>query len=69
MEISGSLSMIGAGLAGIGAGIGVGLTFFAMLQGIARQPEVGGQLFQRGIIGAALAEAVFVLALVFTLIV
>ncbi|MDN5724635.1 MAG: F0F1 ATP synthase subunit C [Propionibacteriales bacterium] len=67
--MTGSLSLIGAGLAAIGAGIGVGLTFFAMLQGIARQPEVGGTLFARGIIGAALAEALFVLALVFALII
>ncbi|MFW6598569.1 F0F1 ATP synthase subunit C [Propionibacteriaceae bacterium Y2011] len=65
--INGSLSMIGAGLAAIGAGIGVGLSFFAMLQGIARQPEAAGTLFGRGIIGAALAEALFVLALVFAL--
>ncbi len=67
--MDGSLNLIGAGLAAIGAGLGIGLTFFAMLQGIARQPETGGILFQRGIIGAALAEATFVLTLVFALIV
>ena len=56
--------LIGAGLAGIGAGLGIGLTFFAMLQGIARQPEAAGTLWGRGIIGAILAEAIFVLTLV-----
>ena len=39
MDITGSLSAIGYGLAAIGGGIGVGLIFAAYMTSVARQPE------------------------------
>lgn len=38
MEITGSLNMIGYGLATIGPGIGVAMVFAAVINGTARQP-------------------------------
>jgi len=51
--------MIGAGLLGLGmmgAAIGIGLVFSALLQGTARNPAMQKTLFGYAIIGAALAE-------------
>lgn len=51
---------IGAGLAAIGligAGIGVGQVFSALINGVARNPSVKGQLFTYGLLGFALSEA------------
>ena len=44
MEITGSLNMIGYGLATIGPGIGVAMVFAAVINGTARQPEARGAL-------------------------
>ena len=63
------LKAIGAGLAVIGAGIGIGRIGGAACESIARQPEVGGQVQGAGIIFAALIEgaafAAILLCLVF----
>ncbi|MDE3036898.1 MAG: ATP synthase F0 subunit C [Pseudomonadota bacterium] len=51
--------MIGAGLLALGmmgAAIGIGLIFSALLQGMARNPSMQKQLFTNAMIGAALAE-------------
>ncbi len=63
------LKAIGAGLAVIGAGIGIGRIGTAACESIARQPEVGSQVQGAGIIFAALIEgaafAAILLCLVF----
>jgi len=60
----GSIAAIGAGLAAIGAGLGIGLIGFAMLQGMARQPEMAPKLMVNMLIAAALVEGVALFALV-----
>jgi F-type H+-transporting ATPase subunit c len=57
---------IGAGVATlglIGAGIGVGTVFSALIQGVSRNPSVRGQLFTYAILGFALSEATGLFAL------
>jgi F-type H+-transporting ATPase subunit c len=49
---------IGAGLAVIGAGIGIGKIGGAAMEGIARQPEAAGKIQTAMIIAAALVEGV-----------
>ena len=53
--------MIGAGLASIalaGAGVGIGNIFGSMIQSVARQPELRGELQGIQWLGFALTEAV-----------
>lgn len=47
---------IGAGIAVVGAGLGIGKIGGAACESIARQPEVAGQVQTAGIIFAALIE-------------
>jgi F-type H+-transporting ATPase subunit c len=49
---------IGAGLAAIGAGIGIGKIGGSAMEGVARQPEAAGKIQSMMIIIAALIEAV-----------
>ncbi len=49
---------IGAGLAVIGAGLGIGKLAAAAMDGIARQPEAGAKIQTAMIIAAALIEGV-----------
>ena len=63
--MSGSLNMIGYGLAAIGPGVGVGLIFAAYINGVARQPEARGMLQTIAFTGMALTEALAILGLVF----
>jgi len=52
--------IIGTGLATtglIGAGIGIGVVFGALILGVARNPSLRGQLFSYAILGFAFAEA------------
>lgn len=58
--------IIGSGLATIGlvgAGIGVGIVFGALILGVARNPSLKSQLFSYAILGFALSEAVGLFAL------
>lgn len=51
---------IGAGLAAIsliGAGLGIGTIFAALIQGTSRNPSIRNQLFGYAILGFALSEA------------
>lgn len=57
------------GLGAIGPGIGVGLVFSKMLESMARQPELTGQLRGMALIGAAMAEAIALYALVVSLVI
>jgi len=62
-----STAAIGAGLAIIGASIGIGMMFFSGLQSIARQPELQSKLQTQMIIGAAFIEGIALFALVICL--
>ncbi len=60
--IVGSIAGIGAGLAAIGAGIGIGNIGGKALEGIARQPEAASQIQTTMLIMAAFVEAVALFA-------
>lgn len=52
--------IIGTGLATtglIGAGIGIGVVFGALIIGVARNPSLRGQLFSYAVLGFAISEA------------
>lgn len=62
--------MIGAGLATIAlgsVGVGIGLIFSSLLEGISRNPSVHQRLFNLAIFGFALTEAIalFTIMIVF----
>ena len=60
---------VGAGLATIGAGLGIGKIGQGALEGMARQPEAGGDIRSTMIIAAALVEGVAFFAVVVCLLV
>ena len=62
------LAGIGAGLAVIGAGLGIGRIGGSAMDAIARQPEVAGKIQSAMIIAAALIEGVALFAVVVALI-
>jgi F-type H+-transporting ATPase subunit c len=62
--MTGTLAAIGAGLAVIGAGLGIGLIGGRAMDAIARQPEAGGKIQTAMIISAALIEGVALFAVV-----
>ncbi|MDO4909177.1 MAG: ATP synthase F0 subunit C [Corynebacterium sp.] len=55
---------IGYGLAAIGPGIGIGILVGKTLEGMARQPEMSGQLRTTMFLGIAFVEALALLGLV-----
>ena len=55
---------IAAGLAAIGTGGGNGMVISKMLESMARQPELSGQLRTNMFIGVGLIEAVPIIAIV-----
>lgn len=65
--IHGSLGAVGAGLAVIGAGIGIGSIGGKAVEGIARQPEAASKIQTNMIIAAALVEGVALFAVVVAL--
>ncbi len=53
--------LIGAGLATIslaGSGVGIGIVFAGLIEGISRNPEMQSEMFLYAILGFALSEAV-----------
>jgi F-type H+-transporting ATPase subunit c len=62
--MTGTLAAIGAGLAVIGAGLGIGRIGGQAMDAIARQPEAGGKIQTAMIISAALIEGVALFAVV-----
>ena len=62
--MTGTLAAIGAGLAVIGAGLGIGRIGGSAMDAIARQPEAGGKIQTAMIIAAALIEGVALFAIV-----
>ncbi|MBD2701789.1 ATP synthase F0 subunit C [Spirosoma sp. BT702] len=73
LEATGSVSVmgaaVGAGLAAIGAGLGIGRIGGSAMEGIARQPEAAGRIQTAMLIIAALIEAVALFAAVICLLV
>lgn len=55
---------VGAGLASIGAGIGIGLIGKGAVESIARQPEASGDIRANMILTAALIEGVALFAVI-----
>ena len=55
--MTGSIAALGAGLAVIGVGIGIGLIGGRAMEAIARQPEATGKIQTNMIIAAALIES------------
>lgn len=66
--MTGTLAAVGAGLAVIGAGIGIGLIGGKAMDAIARQPEAVSLIQTNMIISAALVEGVALFAVVVALI-
>lgn len=58
---------IGAGLAVIGAGIGLGMIGGKALEGIARQPEASGDIRGAMILMAALVEGAALIAILLSI--
>ncbi|MEM7102305.1 MAG: ATP synthase F0 subunit C [Bacteroidota bacterium] len=63
----GSLAAIGAGLAVIGAGVGVGYIGGKAMEGIARQPEATADIRTNMLIMAALIEGVALIAIILSI--
>ena len=58
------LGTIGYGLATIGPGIGIGMLVGKTVEGMARQPEMAGQLRTTMFLGIAFVEALALIGLV-----
>jgi len=65
--MSGTLAAIGAGLAVLGAGLGIGKIGSSAMDAIARQPEAAGKVQTAMIIAAALVEGVALFGVVVAL--
>lgn len=62
-------AVIGAGLAAVGAGIGIGNIGGSALESMARQPEMKGDLVSNMFVAAALVEGVALAAIALAFIV
>ncbi len=62
--MTGTLAAVGAGLAVVGAGIGIGQIGGKAMEAIARQPEAVGDIRTNMIIAAALVEGAALFAIV-----
>ena len=62
--MTGTLAAIGAGLAVLGAGIGIGNIGAKAMEAIARQPEAVGDIRANMILTAALIEGAAVIAII-----
>jgi F-type H+-transporting ATPase subunit c len=63
LEITGSLNVIGYGLATIGPALGVAWVFASVIQGTARQPEARGAMMGTAWIGFAVVEALAIIGM------
>jgi len=63
-ELSGSLNIIGYGLAAIGPGIGIGIVAGDAVQAMARQPEAAGMVRTTMFLGIAFTEALALIGFV-----
>jgi F-type H+-transporting ATPase subunit c len=58
------LGAVGYGLAAIGPGIGIGIVVGKAIEGMARQPEMAGQLRTTMFLGIAFTEALALIGIV-----
>jgi F-type H+-transporting ATPase subunit c len=65
--MTGTLGALGAGLAVIGAGIGIGLIGGKAMDAIARQPEASGDIRNNMILAAALVEGAALIAILLSI--
>lgn len=63
-DISGSLALIGYGLAAIGPGVGIGIVAGNAVQAMARQPEAAGMVRTTMFLGIAFTEALALIGFV-----
>lgn len=63
-ELTGNIATIGYGLGTLGPGIGLGILIGKTVEGMARQPEVAGQLRTTMFIGVAFVELLALLGIV-----
>lgn len=63
------LATIGAGLAGLGAAIGIGILAGRLLEAIARQPELEQKLMGKFFLTVGLTDAVPIIAIALSLVV
>ena len=63
------LATIGAGLAGLGAAVGIGILAGRLLEAISRQPELEGKLMGRFFLTVGLTDAVPIIAIALSLVV
>jgi F-type H+-transporting ATPase subunit c len=66
-NMTGTLAAIGAGLAVIGAGIGIGNIGGKAMESIARQPEAVGDIRSNMILMAALIEGAALIAIILSI--
>lgn len=69
LEISGSMNVLGYGLAALGPAIGVAWIFASVINGTARQPEARSSLMSTAIFGFAVVEALAILGFVLAFVV
>ena len=65
--MTGSIAAIGAGLAVLGVGFGIGKIGSSAMDGIARQPEQSGKIQTAMIIAAALIEGAGLFGIIVTM--
>ena len=63
-DISGSLALIGYGLAAIGPGVGIGIVVGNAISAMARQPESAGTVRTTMFLGIAFTEALALIGFV-----
>jgi len=61
--VTGSLAVVGYGLAAIGPGVGIGLVVSKTIESIARQPELRSTLQSTMWLGIAFTEALALIAI------
>jgi F-type H+-transporting ATPase subunit c len=65
--MTGTLAAVGAGLAVIGAGIGIGMVGGKGMEAIARQPEASGDIRSGMILMAAFVEGAALIAILLSI--
>jgi F-type H+-transporting ATPase subunit c len=59
-----AIAAMGTGLAGLGIGLGQGLAAAKAVEGVARQPEAGGDILKTMVVGQAIAETTGIFAFI-----
>lgn len=65
--MTGTLAALGAGIAVIGAGLGIGMIGGKAMDAIARQPEAAGDIRNNMILAAALIEGAALIAILLSI--